>query len=222
MEHTRRSEANSEMALHEPEMQELEIIDGLPNYLGYPETHIVLPTTSAQWQFARSLLMQADIVGFDTESKPIFNKGQDSDGPHLIQLATDEYVFLFQVNPHLDIDLIRDVLESNEILKVGFGLNDDKKYLKNKLAIDTQNCIDLARLLRESRAREMGAKAAVTKFLGLNLQKSKRISTSNWASTVLSEKQKKYAADDASCALEIYRQYLSQRTRQALIQKPST
>ena len=185
----------------------------LPSYVGYSNAHIILPITSEQRAFARAQLCQADILGFDTESKPVFNKGQNSEGPHLIQLATDEYVFLFQVNADLDLNLVRDVLESKSILKVGFGLNDDKKYLKKKLAIDTQNCIDLARLLRESRAREMGAKGAVTKYLGLNLQKSKRISTSNWASAVLSDKQKKYAADDASCALQIYRAHLSQTTK---------
>lgn len=190
----------------------------LPNYVGYPDAHIILVISSEQREFARTQLCQADMLGFDTESKPVFNKGQNSEGPHLIQLATDDYVFLFQVNADLALDLVREVLQSKTILKVGFGLNDDKKYLKKKLAIDTQNCIDLAKLLRESRAHEMGAKGAVTKYLGLNLQKSKRISTSNWASAVLSEKQKKYAADDASCALQIYRAHLSKNARHALIQ----
>ena len=33
-------------------------------------------------------MLTADVLGFDTESKPTFLKGEQSDGPHLIQLAS--------------------------------------------------------------------------------------------------------------------------------------
>ncbi len=35
-------------------------------------------------------------LGFDTESRPTFHKGQTSDGPHLVQFATPDRAWLFQ------------------------------------------------------------------------------------------------------------------------------
>jgi len=105
-----------------------------------------------------------------------FFKGQQSDGPHLIQIATDTEVFLFPAlsatPPHMAV--VKAALESTQILKVGFGLADDEKRLLSKLSIKTQNVLDLSRAMRETRHTEMGAKAAVAKYFGLKLQKSKK------------------------------------------------
>ena len=58
------------------------------------------------------------------------------------------------------------------------------------------------------------AKTAVAKFFGQHLQKSKKISTTNWAMPRLSEKQILYAADDAHVALKLYRHWrASQQAR---------
>lgn len=38
------------------------------------------------------------MIGFDTESKPTFLKGEESTWPHLVQLATDERAYLFPVS----------------------------------------------------------------------------------------------------------------------------
>jgi RNA polymerase sigma factor for flagellar operon FliA len=47
----------------------------------------------------------------------------------------------------------------------------------------------------------------VARFFGQRLQKSKRITTTNWAQPRLSEKQILYAADDAHVALRVYRHW---------------
>jgi RNA polymerase sigma factor for flagellar operon FliA len=49
----------------------------------------------------------------------------------------------------------------------------------------------------------------VAKFFGLHLQKSKKISTTNWATSRLTEKQILYAADDAQVALRVYRRWIA-------------
>ena len=48
----------------------------------------------------------------------------------------------------------------------------------------------------------------MAKFFGLHLQKSKKISTTNWASSRLTDKQILYAADDAQVALRVYRRWI--------------
>ncbi len=184
------------------------ILPILPPYPGIQFNKICLVDSLEIAELAYAAMQSADVIGFDTESKPIFFKGQQSDGPHLIQLATDTQVFLFPVVHTSYTEPAKAVLESKQILKVGFGLGDDNKRLHAKLGITPANVLDLSRVMRESKHREMGAKAAVAKYFGMKLQKSKKTSTSNWAVAKLSERQLQYAADDAQVALLVYREWL--------------
>ena len=192
-------------------MTSLPAEEELPPYAGIGMADVVLVKSDAEAAAALAALSGADVVGFDTESKPTFAKGEESTGPHLVQLATDSTAYLFQVgsSPKPEsVDVLRAVLESPSILKVGFGLGDDLRRLRSKLGIDTQNVVDLSTTLRRRGERNtLGAKTAVARFFGQKLQKSKRITTTNWALPRLSEQQIRYAADDAHVALKIYRHW---------------
>ena len=202
--------------------------DELPPYEGIKLADVRLVRTPQDAEAALAALGAADVVGFDTESKPTFQKGEVSTGPHLVQLATDQHAYLFQigasrsaapvahpdgpallpgVKPVPGLDVLRTVLESPTILKVGFGLGDDLRRLRAKLGIETRNVIDLATALRRGERNAWGAKTAVARFFGQRLQKSRKITTTNWALPRLSDKQILYAADDAHVALRIYRHW---------------
>jgi RNA polymerase sigma factor for flagellar operon FliA len=185
--------------------------DELPPYEGIGMADVVLVKSDADAAAALAALSNSDVVGFDTESKPTFAKGEESTGPHLVQLATDSTAYLFQIGAKENgagVDLLRAVLESPGILKVGFGLGDDLRRLRSKLGIETRNVVDLSTTLRRRGERNtLGAKTAVARFFGQRLQKSKRITTTNWALPRLSEQQIRYAADDAHVALKIYRHW---------------
>lgn len=182
--------------------------EDLPPYEGVQLADVVLVRTEFEAVEALSALAQADVVGFDTESKPTFAKGEASTGPHLVQLATDDTAWLFQIGAAPHAGVLREVLESERILKVGFGLGDDLRRLRAKLGIDAKNVLDLSTALRRRGERNpLGAKSAVARFFGQRLQKSKRITTTNWAQPRLSDKQILYAADDAHVALRLYRHW---------------
>ena len=179
----------------------------LPPYDGIKMADVRLVKTEQDAAEALAALSAMDVIGFDTESKPTFLKGEVSTGPHLVQLATDEAAYLFQIGTVPAIAVIKAVLESPTILKVGFGLQDDVKRLRAKLGIETSNVLDLSTALRKGERNTLGAKTAVARFFGQKLQKSKKITTTNWALPRLSEKQILYAADDAHVALKIYRHW---------------
>lgn len=181
----------------------------LPPYEGVSLKNVFVITTVALAEQARIALMAADVLGFDTESRPTFVKGQHSSGPHLIQLATDTQAFLFPVLDSLYLEPAKQALEASHILKVGFGLGDDQSRLRSRLGIAPQNVLDLSRAMRKKKGSDMGAKSAVALFFGTKLQKSKKISTSNWSLAPLTERQIKYAADDAQVALLTYRHWLA-------------
>jgi ribonuclease D len=182
----------------------------LPPYEGIKLADIRLVQSPQDAERALGALLAADAIGFDTESKPTFQKGEASTGPHLIQFATDDAAYLFQVGAGAAIDTLKTILEADLPLKVGFGLSDDVKRLYNKLDITVAGVLDLSVALRTSGQRnDLGAKTAVAKFFGRQLQKSKKISTTNWANVRLSERQILYAADDAQVALRVYRRWIA-------------
>ncbi len=188
----------------------------LPPYAGIALTAVQLVTSAADAAAAQAALLAADAIGFDTESKPTFLKGEVSAGPHLIQLATDARVFLFKVpgSGSHGIAAARAVLESPRVLKVGFGLANDRGVLQARLGIELAGLLDLGRVLRVPGHKggvggSVGAKGAVAHFFGQQLQKSKRIGTSNWARAQLNERQILYAANDAHVALRVYRAWLA-------------
>jgi RNA polymerase sigma factor for flagellar operon FliA len=190
---------------------EPEVPPDLPPYIGIALADVRLVRAAAELEQAQAALLAADVIGFDTESKPTFLKGQTSDGPHLVQLSTDAACYLFQIGtqPSPALPLLKEVLESERILKVGFGLSDDVRRLRAKLGIEPQRVADLSVALRGGQRNDLGAKSAVARFFGQKLQKSKKISTTNWAAPRLSERQILYAADDAQVALRIYRHWIA-------------
>ena len=178
----------------------------LPVYPGLDLARVTLVDSDALAAQARAALLACDAIGFDTESKPTFLKGEASTGPHLVQLASDDHAWLFPVARGVDRNSLREILESPAVLKVGFGLGNDRSALKSRLGIALANVLDLGEVLRGPGHRgTVGTKVAVAHFFGQKLHKSKKTGTSNWASPKLTERQLLYAANDAHVALRLYR-----------------
>lgn len=183
----------------------------LPPYPGLRLENVQLvddPIATAQ---ALAELMASDAVGFDTESKPTFRKGEESTGPHLLQLALANRAWLFPLTPRFDLQQLKPLLESPAILKVGFGLRDDVKRLAGKYGIQMQGVVDLSVALRGIQRQDFGAKTAVAHFFGQKLLKSKKISTTNWSRLPYSPGQILYAANDAQVPLMVYREWLRRK-----------
>ena len=184
----------------------------LPVYPGIALENVTLVTTEALADEALAALMAEEVVGFDTESKPTFLKGEVSTGPHLVQLATATRAYLFPISPSQSNDNLKAILESPRLLKVGFGLGNDLGALKSRLNIAVKNVLDLGEVLRGPAHRgTVGAKSAVAHFFGQQFRKSRKIGTSNWACRRLTERQLMYAANDAYAALQVYHAWRRER-----------
>ena len=166
---------------------------------------IAVVATPADAALAADALALAPVWGFDTESRPTFEAGVASEGPHVIQLATLEAAFIFQLHDHRCRAIVGDLLAHAGIVKAGFGLRDDKRRILHKLGVEPQNVLDLDTVFRQrGYRRQMGIKAAVAVLFGKRYLKSKRAATSNWSQRRLSESQLLYAANDAWAALRVY------------------
>lgn len=166
---------------------------------------IVLVSSAAAAEEAAHALVQARVWGFDTESRPTFEAGQASEGPHVLQLATLETAWVFQMHDPRCRAVAGELLARRGIVKAGFGLHDDKKRITHKLGVEPQDVLDLDTVFRQrGYRRQMGIKAAVAVLFERRYLKSKRAATSNWAQRSLSESQLLYAANDAWAALRVY------------------
>lgn len=184
-------------------------IDELPKFKGLPLNNIIVINSSQKLEEEFIKLKNNTVLGFDTESKPVFKKGQKSKGPHIIQFASNNKAFLIQVDCLKSKQFLIDILNSKSILKVGFNLTDDLKFIKKKLKTNIYNYIDLQDYFKHlGSSNIVGLKQAVARSLGLKIQKSKSVTTTNWALPKLSDSQKKYAADDAYGALAVYNKLL--------------
>lgn len=166
---------------------------------------ITLVRTPDQADRAREALSAATAWGFDTESKPTFVQGEASDGPHIVQLATLDHAWVFQLQDAGCRARVADLLALRGVTKAGFGLGDDTKRIKSKLGVEPADVLELNTLFRQRGYRkDMGVKAAVAVLFLRRFLKSKKAATSNWANERLTEAQVLYAANDAWAALRVF------------------
>lgn len=166
---------------------------------------IVIPESKEEFISAANEIINSKIVGFDTESKPVFIKGEKNDGPHVVQFSLLNKAFIFQLHHKHCLHYLLEIFQSDTVVKVGFGLKSDKAHIYNKFAVRLNAVLDLNSAFREKGYRgQIGARGAVAIVFNKKFNKSKRISTSNWARPCLSENQLLYAANDAYVALRVY------------------
>lgn len=166
---------------------------------------VFVVSSARQAGIALDELMQAALVGFDTESKPTFQKGEKSEGPHVLQFATTEKAFIFQSHVEESHSAIFELLKSAKLTKIGFGLDGDLSQISNRFGIRPSSIVDLDRSFRTLGYRNsVGAKSAIAMLFNRKMTKSKSITTSNWGARELNDRQLLYAANDAYAALQVY------------------
>lgn len=178
-------------------------ISGLPPFEAHGRDIILVDDHNLD--LAVHNLLQARYVGFDTESKPTFRKGEKSQGISLIQLCTSEVCYLFQTRRISDITPIGKVIGHSKSIKIGVGLRDDMTKLRELFKCEPESIVDLNKIFRSfGRKNNIGSKQLVALVLKQRLRKSKRASTSNWSVEQLSPMQIQYAADDAFSSVDVY------------------
>jgi ribonuclease D len=176
----------------------------LAPFVGLALTHIHVPTSHDEFAAAAAEIMAAGIVGFDTESKPTFVTGDVSEGPHVVQFALHDRAYLFQLHRTEGLPFLLDLLQSDQLIKAGFGLKSDRGHIFAKLGVHFNAVVDLNTVFSmDGYHKEMGVRAAVGAVLQLRFAKSRHVTTSNWSQPQLTSQQMLYAANDAYAALKV-------------------
>ncbi len=146
-------------------------------------------------------IQKEGFVGFDTETKPSFRRGEINQ-VSLIQIATSSQVFLIRINKIGIGDIILKFLESERIQKVGVALRDDIKDLQSIRQFRPAGFLELNQLVKGIGIESNGLRKLTAIILGFRISKSAQ--TSNWENVELTDKQKSYAATDAWVCYEMY------------------
>ena len=185
-----------------PSKDEIALLDPFER-LGLDRIELV--ASAAQARQAAAELSAMRVWGFDTESKPTFFKDQLSEGPHIVQLATRERAWIFQLHDEECRTIAAGLLALRGVVKAGFGLGDDRKRIASKLGVEPADVLELNAVFRERGYRkDMGVKGAVAVLFNRRFLKSKKAATSNWANPQLTPAQLVYAANDAWAAIRVY------------------
>ncbi|MEX0985974.1 MAG: 3'-5' exonuclease [Bacteroidales bacterium] len=151
---------------------------------------------------AISEIRQFDVVGFDTETKPVFKKGVNNQIA-LIQVSNSSVAWLFRVNKIGMPAELRAFLEDDSLLKIGAGLLDDMRRLRQITQFNPGGFLDLQKYVEAFNIESKSLKKLVAIVLGYKISKSQQLS--NWESDSLTDQQLRYAATDAWVCLEIYK-----------------
>ena len=146
-------------------------------------------------------LSQEGVVGFDTETRPAFRRGV-SYLPSLVQFATADAVYLFQVQQQDYSAVLRDILSAKDIIKTGVSVDDDLINLRKLFEFEENAVVDLGRVAKSHGMKQTGVRNLAGIFLGTRIPKGTK--TTNWAARRLTEQQIVYAATDAWACRELY------------------
>ena len=176
----------------------------LEPFVGLTLERIHVPASSPEFASAAAEIKAAGIVGFDTESKPTFVTGDVSEGPHVVQFALHDKAYLFQLHRAEGLPFLLELLQSEQVIKVGFGLRSDRKHILAKLGVHFNAVVDLNTVFSmDGYHKEMGVRGAVGLVFKQRFAKARHVTTSNWSQLRLTPQQMLYAANDAYAALKV-------------------
>ncbi len=170
------------------------------------EGPIALIETKEEALKAIEELKDEPILGFDTETRAAFKKGERYN-ICLLQLATDKKSYLFRINKCPLFKELAELLSNPQIVKAGVAVRDDILGLKKLFPFEENNFVDLATLAKSKGIKNFGLRALTALILEKRLSKKEKVS--NWEKDPLTKGQIHYASSDAVVGYMIYKKLLT-------------
>lgn len=154
-------------------------------------------------------LKQFEVIGFDTETKPVFKKNVWRKVA-LMQLSTMDKCFLFRLNRIQYPDELDDLICSKDVMKIGLSLRDDFAALRKRTDCPPLNFRDLQDIVHDYGIKDLSLQKIYAILFEKKISKNQRLS--NWEAKTLKQSQKMYAAIDAWACLKIYNHLINNGT----------
>lgn len=151
---------------------------------------------------AVSFLLAQPILGFDTETRPSFKRGQ-LHTVALLQVACHDCCFLFRLNlmEGLPKPIVK-LLGDRTVTKVGLSLKDDFQRLRIRAKFRAGTFIELQDEVQQIGIQDKSLQKIYANLFGEKISKSQQLS--NWEADSLTPAQQLYAATDAWACIRIH------------------
>jgi ribonuclease D len=174
-------------------------INGLP--LQAWEGPTILVQNDEQMLLAAENLLREEVLGFDTETRPSFRKGESFPAA-ILQLGSASTVYVIQLLKLTDYTPVAELLSNPRIIKAGVAIADDIKKLQENIDFKPAGFVEIADLTQKAGILNTGLRSLAGLLLRIRI--SKRAQVSNWARPDLTEAQLQYAATDAWISRRLY------------------
>ncbi len=183
-----------------------EEIEGL-ELISFPGEIQVITEEDERYRAAIRDLASCRMIGFDTETKPVFQPHAPRCATALLQLSSEETSYLFRLHTLGVPDSLADILASRSITKVGAAVADDVRGLQRYNHFEAARFMDLQRFAEQYGIKDKSVKKLAAIILGRRVSKAQQLS--NWEANQLSFPQQLYAATDAWICLVMYKSLLA-------------
>lgn len=180
-----------------------DFVNNLP--LARYEGPIYLVRTPEELECAVSDLSQETLIGFDTETRPSFQRGTNYP-VSLIQMAGCQGVYLFQLTHLADITPLHRILSNPAILKACVAVRDDVRKLQETHPFEPAGFVEIGDAAHQAGIVQTGLRSLCAILLSVRISKSAQVS--NWARPDLAHTQVVYAATDAWVSRLLYKKLL--------------
>ncbi len=164
------------------------------------------PDTYSALTDAIDYLSRQKHIGIDSETRPMFRKGEVNKVA-LLQLATPDVCFLIRLCTGISLEPIVRLLQDKDVIKVGLSLKDDNAMLRQVIDFTPGNWIDMQNVVGKYGITDRSLQKIYACLFGERI--SKRQQLSRWDAPQLSEQQCAYAALDAYAPLRIYHKLMN-------------
>lgn len=176
-----------------------ETINQMPRVSFQGRIHVI--DAISQVRRAVAALRAVPVVGFDTETRPCFRRG-DRHNAALIQFSTDADAFLFRINKTGIPDELKHFLEDSQCIKVGLSTNDDFHQIARLVEFHPDGFVELQQMVKEFDIADLSLQKIYAILFRQKISKGQQLT--NWEAPQLTEQQQQYAAIDAWACLRIY------------------
>lgn len=165
------------------------------------EGEVIVVDSPQTMLIAENILAGEKLLGFDTETRPAFQKGLHYDLA-LMQISTATTALLFRLQLQPLSKTVVAMLEDESVKKIGAAIRDDIKAIKRLSPFADRGFIDLQNIVHNWGIEEKSVRKLAAIVLGGKVSKAQRLS--NWEAVRLTVPQQQYAATDAWVCREIF------------------
>ncbi|MDR2887804.1 MAG: 3'-5' exonuclease domain-containing protein 2 [Bacteroidales bacterium] len=169
--------------------------------LSWFKGEIAVVDSMEAFEAAMPRLAGEKLLGFDTETRPVFKKGHHN-SVSLVQLSTATFAVLIRINRIGLPEGLLKILSDSSIIKAGVALHDDLRFLSGVRKFTPAGFIDLQPFVKKFGIESSGLKKLAAIVLGFRISKTQQVT--NWEAEQLTRAQQIYAATDAWVCHEIY------------------